>query len=38
MVGDEVGRRQDRVDQTGRGEQRGLGNVRPGQIIGVGVV
>ena len=38
-VGDEVGRRQDRVEQTGRGEQRGIGDVRPSQIVGgVGVV
>ena len=38
-VGDEVGRRQDRVDQAGRGEQRRVGDVRPGQIVGgVGVV
>ena len=38
VVGDE-GRRQDRVDQTGRGEQRGVGDVRPRQIFsGFGLV
>ena len=35
---DEVGRRQDRVEQAGRGEQCGVGDLRPGQLVGgVGV-
>ena len=34
-----VGRRQDRHDQAGRGEQRRVGDVRPGQVVGsVGAV
>jgi len=39
VVADEVGRRQEGVDETAGGEQLGLGDVRPSQIAGrVGVV
>ena len=38
-VAEEEGRWQDCVDQAGRGEQRGVGEVRPGQVArGFGVV
>jgi hypothetical protein len=33
-VAEEEGRCLGRVDQAGRGEQRGVGEVRPGQVAG----
>jgi hypothetical protein len=34
MVGNEVDRRQNRVDEMAGGEQLGLGEVRPGRLVG----